>query len=176
MSEEIHNKGNLENLQFLAEGNLEDSFDFGMVNPVFLSQSVGVISFQKPLCVQQDDTLNVVLNSLRDNRVGCVLVVDPIGRLSGLISERDFVLRIWGREIDFATARVADFMTVDPVAEPAIITIAYALNLMSHGGFRHLPLIDQERIPIGILSVKDVVDYIVDSYTDALLNFEVSDD
>ncbi len=154
----------------------EEPFDFGLVNPTFLSQSVGVISFQRPITVLQTDSINSVLQCLRDNRVGCVLVVDEMGRLSGLISERDFISRIWGSKIDFNSAKVADFMTIDPVAEPPTITIAYALNLMSHGGFRHLPLIDQERIPIGIVSVKDVVDYIVDSYTDALLNFEVSED
>jgi CBS domain-containing protein len=52
-------------------------------------------------------------------------------------------------------------MTADPVRERPETTIAFALTLMSNGGFRHLPIVDDEDQPIGILSVKDVVDFLV---------------
>ena len=60
-----------------------------------------------------------------------------------------------------SAAMVEDFMTKDPVRESPEASIAFALNLMSHGGFRHVPIVDQDNIPIGIISVKDVVDHIV---------------
>jgi CBS domain-containing protein len=43
---------------------------------------------------------------------------------------------------------------------------------MSHGGFRHIPIVDDEKRPIGVLSVKDIVDLIVTKMTDDLLGFE----
>ena len=39
---------------------------------------------------------------------------------------------------------------------------------MSHGGFRHVPIVDQDDIPIGIISVKDVVDHIVKCMLEAI--------
>ena len=60
------------------------------------------------------------------------------------------------------TAVVADFMTPDPMRELPDATLAYALNLMSNGGFRHAPIVDQDDVPIGIISVKDVVNCLVE--------------
>ena len=39
---------------------------------------------------------------------------------------------------------------------------------MSHGGFRHVPIVDQDDVPIGIVSVKDVVDHIVTRMLEAI--------
>lgn len=175
MTEELNDQERQEGDQDEAELTISERLDFGGIDAAFLSQSVGKINSQRPTCVGLDANLMEVLQQLRDNRVGCVLVVDEIGRLVGLMSERDFIIKVWGNNVNLEEKKVSEFMTADPVAETPTITIAYALNLMSHGGFRHLPLVDQEHIPIGILSVKDVVDFIVDSYTDALLNFEVND-
>jgi CBS domain-containing protein len=41
---------------------------------------------------------------------------------------------------------------------------------MSVGGFRHVPLVDDERRPAGILSVKDIVDYLVEHFPRDVLN------
>jgi CBS domain-containing protein len=64
-------------------------------------------------------------------------------------------------------------MTKDPIAQTPDITVAFALNLMSQGGFRHLPLVDERNIPVGILSVKDMMDFIVGSFVEGLLNFDI---
>ena len=68
-------------------------------------------------------------------------------------------------------APAAGLMTRNPVTLPPDGSIAFALNLMSQGGFRHLPIVDQDRIPLGVISVKDVIDYLVEAYTTALLDF-----
>jgi CBS domain-containing protein len=130
-----------------------------------------VLNPNKPITVSEDASLSEVVSKLQSCRIGGVLVVDGAGRLTGVFTERDCVQKILGREIDLASARVVDYMTKDPVAQPPDITTAYALNLMSHGGFRHLPLVDQDQIPIGIVSVKDVLDYIVNTFILDLLEF-----
>ena len=48
--------------------------------------------------------------------------------------------------------------------------VAFALRLMSVGGFRHIPLVDGEGRPVGILSVKDIVDFLVEHFPQAVLN------
>ena len=51
-------------------------------------------------------------------------------------------------------------MTADPVAVHADLPIAHALHLMALHGFRHLPLVDDDRRPVGIISFRDVVHYL----------------
>jgi CBS domain-containing protein len=63
---------------------------------------------------------------------------------------------------------VKDFMTASPITERPDASLAFALNLMSNGGFRHIPIVDQDKMPIGVLSVKDVIDHIVAKMVQAI--------
>lgn len=54
---------------------------------------------------------------------------------------------------------------------PPDTSIAYALNLMSHGGFRHLPVVDEQGKAIGVVSVRDVLDRISELLVQDLMNF-----
>ncbi|MCX7700262.1 MAG: CBS domain-containing protein, partial [Gemmataceae bacterium] len=47
---------------------------------------------------------------------------------------------------------------------------AYALNMMSVGGYRHLPVVDRDGRPVAVLSVRDIVDYLVQLYPEDVLN------
>ncbi len=146
----------------------------GVLNKGFLCQSLGAISQRAPLCVAEDCPVEDVLGVLRTNKVGCVLVVNHSGKLSGIFSERDFVLKV---AHDFERVRrspIAEYMTRDPTTQSMDCSVAFALNLMSNGGFRHIPIVDGEGVPVGAISVKDVIDYVVDSFTQDLLNFETT--
>jgi CBS domain-containing protein len=48
--------------------------------------------------------------------------------------------------------------------------IAQALNQMSEGGFRHVPIVDAAGRPVGIISMPDIVRFIVSLFPDAVLN------
>lgn len=147
----------------------------GVLDSSFLCQSVGIIDPQEPVCVTTDASVDQVMAILRKHAIGCVLVVDGNGKLQGIFTERDYVLKVYG-EAGAAGTPIGEYMTREPVVEHLEIPIAYALNLMSQGGFRHLPLVDDEGVPVGIISVKDVMDYIVSSYVDELLEFELVPD
>ena len=60
-------------------------------------------------------------------------------------------------------------MTPDPEVLTPDAPIVYALNKMSVGGFRHVPLVDELQRPVGIVSVKDIIDYIVDFFPNDVL-------
>jgi CBS domain-containing protein len=57
-------------------------------------------------------------------------------------------------------AEVGAYMTPNPVAVHADLPIAHALHLMALHGFRHLPLVDDDRRPVGVISFRDVVHYL----------------
>ena len=147
----------------------------GALDKAFLCQSIGVLNTPSAIVVHESASLDEVLLLLQEKKRGCVGVVDAKGVIIGIFSERDFVVKVARDFANLKTHAISDFMTKDPVTQPPDCTIAFALNLMSQGGFRNLPVVDQHGAPLAIVSVKDVVDYLVESFTSALLDFPVDD-
>ena len=58
----------------------------------------------------------------------------------------------------------------DPECLPRDASLAWVLNLMPVGGFRHVPAVDQENRPVLIVSVRDAVQFLVDSFSTEILN------
>lgn len=148
------------------------SRSFGILDQKFLCQSLGILEPKPPLTVPPSASIDAVLGLLRSHRIGCVVVVDDTNKLIGIFSERDFILKLSDRYTEVRERPVSEFMTPDPVAEGPDTTVAYALNLMSLGGFRHLPIVDAAHTPVGIISVKDVVDHMVSALAEDLMGFE----
>lgn len=147
---------------------------FGVLDSNFLCQSLGILKLQEPISVEENDSVRTVIGVLQKNKIGCVTVLGSKGELKGIFTERDCVLKVFDSGFDPDDTSVAQVMTADPVTATPDVTIAYALNLMSQGGFRHLPIVDESNITIGMVSVKDVIDHIVDSFTADLLQFETT--
>jgi CBS domain-containing protein len=148
--------------------------DFGVVQGEFLCQPVSALDLPAPICMSPQSTVQEVMNALKSHKLGAVLIVDKNEQLCGIFTERDYVLKVY--EVQGADERpISEFMTTDPVTESISASFAFVLNLMSHGGFRHLPLVDDEGKPIGVIGAKDVVDFIVARLTQDLLDIELED-
>ena len=85
--------------------------------------------------------------------VGAVLVYED-DRLSGILTERD-VMRAVADGLDDTTP-VRDRMTANPETLDADDTTEHAAVLMIHGGFRHLPVVEQGDV-VGVLSIRDLM-------------------
>ncbi len=124
---------------------------------------------------QVDRTARVAdaVDLMRRENTGCVLVCDD-GKLVGLFTERDLMTRVLavGKGLDLP---VADVMTADPDTVSPRDPIRVAVRKLKAGGRRHLPVVDEERRPIGVLSVKRVVRYLVEHYPSAVYNQPPSD-
>ncbi len=151
------------------------STSYGDLSSSFLCRSIGSLNPQHPISVREDASLKEVISVLKKNKIGSVVVTDATGKLSGIFTERDCVLKVLDSGMDLAATKISEVMTKNPVTESPETTIAYALNLMSHGGFRHIPIVDADGIAVGIVSVKDIVDYLVISLTEDLLGLEVEE-
>ena len=133
-----------------------------------LCDSVASIGLREPLLLGLDASVKGAVDLLRSNKVGCVLITDDAGKILGIFTERDCVVRVTGVLDHLDEVPISQVMTLEPMAERPDATIAFALTLMSHGGFRHLPIVDQDGVAIGVISVKDVIDYLVSKITDAV--------
>jgi CBS domain-containing protein len=85
--------------------------------------------------------------------VGAVLVFEE-GAICGILTERD-VLRAVADGLDDATL-VRERMTANPETLDADDTTEHAAVLMIHGGFRHLPVVEQGEV-VGVLSIRDLM-------------------
>jgi CBS domain-containing protein len=114
-------------------------------------------------------TIGQAARIMKEHRVGCVLVEDG-GKLIGIFTERDILTKLVGTGYDPAKVAVDGVMTRNPETLTPEDPIAFALQQMSVGGFRHVPLVDSDGRPVGILSVKDIVDYLTEHFSEEILN------
>jgi CBS domain-containing protein len=105
------------------------------------------------LTVAPGDTVAEVAKRMVAKDVGAVLVYED-DRLSGILTERD-VLRAVADGLDDTTL-VRDRMTANPETLDADDTTEHAAVLMIHGGFRHLPVVEQGDV-VGVLSIRDLM-------------------
>ena len=131
-----------------------------LISPKLLCDSIATIGLKDPYVVLGSAALGECIETMRKKRVGSLLIVDESGKIQGIFTERDCLMKVVGQVSDFSTP-VMEFMTKHPICERPEASLAFALNLMSNGGFRHIPIVDQDNMPIGIISIKDVVDHIV---------------
>ncbi|WP_406725589.1 CBS domain-containing protein [Streptomyces sp. GD-15H] len=94
-----------------------------------------------------------VLMSAR--RVGAAVVLDPDGTGIGILTERD-ILNSLGLGQDPDSERAHSHTTTDVVFATPSWTLEDAAHAMTHGGFRHLIVLEQDE-PVGIVSVRDII-------------------
>jgi CBS domain-containing protein len=119
-----------------------------------------VIREQRLVMLSPRDTARTAVELMARRRIGAVPVVDK-GRLVGIFTERDVVLRIVaaGRNADKTT--LAKVMTPEPTTLAPTDSVRAALELMREGHFRHLPVVERGRL-IGIVSIRDLYQSVVD--------------
>jgi CBS domain-containing protein len=105
------------------------------------------------LTVSAGDRLGEAAKRMAARGVGAVIVLDG-ERLEGILTERDLMRAVAGGYSDEAS--VSDWMTRHPETIDAADTTDHAASLMIHGGFRHLPVIEEGHVA-GIISIRDLM-------------------
>jgi CBS domain-containing protein len=87
----------------------------------------------------------------------------------GIFTERDLMQRVLalGKPL---TVPVSECMTPDPVTVHPKDPISVAVARMEEGGYRHLPVLDEAGRPVGVLSVKRIVHYLVEHFPTTVYN------
>ncbi len=121
-----------------------------------------------PWHVHPDQSVAEAVRLMRQQRVGCLLVCNG-DTLLGIFTERDLMRRVLaqGRPL---TLPVSACMTPNPVTVSPTAPISAAVRLMEEGGYRHLPVVGPDGKPVGVLSVKRIVHYLVEHYPTAVYN------
>jgi CBS domain-containing protein len=116
--------------------------------------TLGEIMAKEAFAVESSATVSEVAAAMDKGRVGSAIVMDG-SWLTGIFTERD-VLRAAGSGKDLTSARVADWMTPDPVTAEPSMEAEEAAQVMLSRGFRHLPVMEDGKVT-GVVSLRDVL-------------------
>ncbi len=96
----------------------------------------------------------------------CAIVVDG-DKILGILTERDILAKL-AHEFDaHADEPITNHMTADPATLDVEDAVAFALNRMMNGGYRHIPLQKNGKLA-GVVSVRDILAYITDRFPDVI--------
>ncbi|MSR32674.1 MAG: CBS domain-containing protein [Gemmataceae bacterium] len=101
-------------------------------------------------------------------KVGCVLVCQG-GFLRGIFSERDLIRRVLAVNAPMSTP-LEKVMTPKPVTVTLSDSISTAIHKMLDGGYRHLPVVDENQMALGTLSVKRIIHHLAEHFPTAVFN------
>jgi CBS domain-containing protein len=156
-----------EDLSRLVEGTKERQHR--VLDERIICEPIRVLDPPAPVTFARTATVAEAVEWMRAHRTGCVLVLDG-AKLLGIVTERDLLLKVLGIAGDLSAIGIEEVMTPEPETLSLDDPIVFALNKMSVGGFRHVPLVDEQKRPTGVVSVKMIVDYIVDFFPREVLN------
>jgi CBS domain-containing protein len=112
-----------------------------------------IIHNRRPVTMDGSATIREACATMHEHRIGAVLVTDHHGGLTGIFTGRDLV-RVIAAGKDPARDTLRSEMTKNPQTMPPGQTAIDALRVMRDGGFRHIPVVDNNQI-VGIVSRGD---------------------
>ncbi|MAF10031.1 hypothetical protein CMK11_06220 [Candidatus Poribacteria bacterium] len=119
--------------------------------------------------ISPDASIRAAIDLMVAHNVGCLAAVRG-GKLAGILSERDILRKVAPDFDDADTRTVSEIMTADPGVLPSGSTVADAIRVMHEGHFRHLPIVDAERVVEAVVSVRNILEYVVDHFPSEVLN------
>jgi CBS domain-containing protein len=112
-----------------------------------------IVRKRPPVTMRANDTVRAASERMHERGIGAVMVTGVDDRLAGIFTGRDLV-RVVASGLPTDTTPLEAVMTRDPQTMPLGRTAIEALRLMHDGGFRHMPVMDGDRIA-GIVSRGD---------------------
>lgn len=112
---------------------------------------------------------NEAIDLLLAHNIGAAPVVEG-GSLRGIFSERDVLNKILNKQVgDLDHISVEEFMIADPQTAQPEETLNTAILYMAQGNYRHVPIVDTENRLLGMVSIRDVISYLVEKFPQEVL-------
>ena len=115
-----------------------------------------IIAGQSVVSASKETTVRAACTLMAQKRIGALLVVEN-NRIAGIFTERDALNKVLAGSLDPESTTLAQVMVRDPQTIRADKPLGYALQFMVDGGFRHVPVIDANGAPLGMVSARDAL-------------------
>jgi CBS domain-containing protein len=93
---------------------------------------------------------------LQQHGIGCIVIVGNDDKIAGIVTERDLMRAIGQGDTKVLMEPVSDFMTKTVVTAREADTINRLMSEMTKGRFRHMPVVERDRL-VGLVSIGDAV-------------------
>ncbi|MFQ5637916.1 MAG: cyclic nucleotide-binding/CBS domain-containing protein [bacterium] len=134
-----------------------------------LEAPIDSLNLKKAVVVETGASVKKCIEKLLARHFGSLLVVKE-NVLVGIFTERDVLMKIAGKNINLTQAKIDDFMTPHPASKKKTDSVLSALKLMNDGGYRHIAIVDDENHPYAVLSIKNIVNYLIEFFPQGILN------
>ena len=130
-------------------------------------ETVGQCHSDEPLCLSPEDSVGDALRAMKEHNQAAVLICQD-QLLVGIFTERD-ALRMMADGAKF-DVRLDQVMTRNPGTVSARETVGRAIAFMSRHGYRRLPIVDDQRRPVGMIKVEGILRYLVEHFPAVIYN------
>jgi CBS domain-containing protein len=115
-----------------------------------------IIAGQSVVSASKETTVRAACVLMAEKRIGALLVVEN-NRIAGIFTERDALNKILAGSMDPDKTTLSQVMVANPQTIRADKPLGYALQFMVDGGFRHVPVVDENGAPVGMVSARDAL-------------------
>lgn len=134
---------------------------------ILTATTVADLTLDQRPALGPEDTIARAAEEMRTVSHGSVLVCEN-EKLVGIFTERDILRRIVANRS--ADSRLDEAMTRNPTTIACEATLLDVVRTMAEGGYRRLPVVDDEGRPFGVVDVKSIVHYLVEAFPEAVFN------
>ena len=122
-----------------------------------------------PVIVDSGASAQEAIDQMLDNKVGAILIVSD-GVLKGIFGERDVLLKILNKPVgDLTQIPIQQFMKTDPQTAHVEDSLDAAILYMAEGGYRHIPIVNEQNQPVGMVSIRHIISYLVEHFPQEVL-------
>ena len=120
--------------------------------------------------ISPDATVFEAVEMMANKNVGALLVMEN-DKLVGLISERDYTRKVMLRGKRSRDTKVSEIMSSNLTVIPPNEPVEQCLRLMTEKRFRHLPVIDGDKV-VGVISIGDLVKWVISCQSATIAHLE----
>ncbi len=121
--------------------------------------------------VAADSTVMEAIEASVPTKVGAVSVIED-GQIIGIFTERDVMIKVVYNRLNPESTLVRDVMTSPPITILPETEIGEVMKMMLEDHIRHLPISEDGETVLGMLSIRNVLQFLVEDLTDNLQHME----
>ncbi|MGD8568222.1 MAG: CBS domain-containing protein [Gammaproteobacteria bacterium] len=130
---------------------------------------IGEICNREVIVTGKDTTIPQIAKLMREYHVGSIIITEQQNDCRvpvGVVTDRDLVIELLSKDVDITSVSVGDIMTQDLATVRESSHVYDALKLMRGKGIRRIPVVNDEDVLIGIVTVDDLLDVVISQLDD----------
>ncbi len=142
----------------VVENRIINEFSVDSATAEFFGSSVKSLSPFKAATISHKFSLSKTIEKLRKEDIGGLAILGQDQKLEGIFTERDYINKVILKFETPDSETIDRYMTAKPTTILEYSTCSLAFDLLSHGGFRHLPVVNDDADVLGMISVRNFID------------------